>query len=146
MFRPTKGDTVHRIVGRVWATLMLAVAAGSFAFGGWSEPVDWFLRALAAWTLFSVSRGWLLARRGNVAGHRGFMVGTYVGLVIAFVFVVAIPSRQVPQWLAAAPWTMALAAVACMAAAAGVVAISYARVARGAAQITMRADDQVSRM
>lgn len=115
ILRPTKGDRVHIALGRIWAACMLFVAAGSFFFGGFSTPLDIFLRALAVYTLFSVTSGVCKARKGDIAAHRGFMVGTYFGLVAAFVGVVAFRSRLVPSWFVAYPLMMSLVAVAIIA-------------------------------
>jgi uncharacterized membrane protein len=36
---------------------------------------------LSAWTVISLALAVSFARRGNVRAHKGFMVGTYLGLV-----------------------------------------------------------------
>jgi uncharacterized membrane protein len=115
IIRRPKGDPVHRLVGRCWAVLMLYVAAGSFLFGGYDTAIAIFLRVLAAWTLCSVTLGIVMARRGNVRRHRGFMIGTYVGLVAAFVGVVAVHTRRVPAWFVVHPVWMSLVTVAIIA-------------------------------
>jgi uncharacterized membrane protein len=112
ILRRTRGDAVHIVVGRTWAALMLYVAAGSFLFGGYDEAIAIFLRALATWTLVTVTAGVIMARRGNIHRHRGFMIGNYVGLVAAFVGVVAVHTRRVPAWFAAEPLLMSVVAVA----------------------------------
>jgi uncharacterized membrane protein len=117
IIRRPKGDAAHRLVGRTWAVLMLYVAAGSFLFGGYDTGIAIFLRVLAAWTLCSVTLGVIMARRGNIHRHRGFMVGTYFGLIAAFIGVVAVHTRRVPTWFVAHPVTMSLIAVAIIAAA-----------------------------
>lgn len=117
VLRRPKGDAVHKLVGRTWAVLMLFVAAASFLFGGYTEAIAIFLRILAAWTLVSVTLGVIMARRGNVKRHRGFMVGTYIGLIAAFVGVLAVRTRRVPSWFVAHPLLMSFIAV-------GIVAIA----------------------
>ncbi|HEY4991276.1 MAG TPA: DUF2306 domain-containing protein [Nakamurella sp.] len=111
ILRRVKGDKIHVFIGRTWAGLMLWVAAGSFLFGGYGGAIDIFLRVLAVWTLFSVTTAIVLARRGDIRHHRGFMVGTYFGLVGAFIGVVAVHTRRVPSWFAAYPLMMSLIAV-----------------------------------
>jgi uncharacterized membrane protein len=115
LWRRPKGDKIHRVIGRIWVGLMLFVAAGSFLFGGYSNALDVFLRALAVWTLISTTAGILLARRGNIRHHRGFMIGTYLGLLGAFVGVVAVRRRLVPSWFAAHPMMMSIIVVAIIA-------------------------------
>lgn len=110
LIRP-KGDAVHRILGRVWAGLMLVVAASSFGFGGWNAPINIFLRVLATWTLVTVTVAVVLVKRGHIGPHRRLMTGNYVGLVAAFVGVVVVPDRLVPSWFVAHPVTMSIIAV-----------------------------------
>ncbi len=61
--------------------------------------------------------GVIMVKRGNIRRHRGFMVGTYIGLVCAFVGVLAVRTRRVPSWFVAHPLIMSLIAV-------GIVAIA----------------------
>ena len=115
ILRRTRGDTIHRLVGGTWVALMIFVAGGSFFFGGYHQSIAIFLRVLAVWTLLSVSVGVMMARRGNIRRHRGLMVGNYVGLVAAFVGVLAVHTRRVPSWFVAHPLMMSLIAVAVVA-------------------------------
>ena len=115
ILRPTKGDAPHKAIGRLWVGLMLFVALGSWLFGGYESAIDIFLRALAVWTTFSVIMAIIQARRGNIDKHRGFMVGTYFGLIGAFVGVLAFRTRRVPAWFIAEPLMMSLIAVAIIA-------------------------------
>ena len=115
ILRRVRGDKIHVFIGRTWAGLMLYVALGSFLFGGYGGPINIFLRLLACWTVFSVTTAIVLARRGDIRHHRGFMIGTYGGLVGAFVGVVAVHTRRVPSWLAAYPLMMSIIAVAIVA-------------------------------
>ncbi|MTD15071.1 DUF2306 domain-containing protein [Nakamurella sp. YIM 132087] len=115
ILRRVKGDLIHRIVGRTWAGLMLFVAAGSFLFGGYGSAIDIFLRALAVWTLFSVTFAIWRVRRGDVQNHRGFMIGTYLGLIGALIGVLAVHTRRIPSWFEAYPLMMSLIAVAIVA-------------------------------
>jgi uncharacterized membrane protein len=120
LLRRKRGDRLHRAVGRTWVIFMLFVSAGSFFIGGlhgYVEPLGIFLHALAAWTIVSLSLGVLFARRGNVRRHRGFMIGTYCGLVAATIGVVVVPSRRVPSYFHAYPGLFA-------AITAGIIAVS----------------------
>lgn len=74
-----KGTNLHRRLGRAWGALMLVTAVSSFWItrnGEWS-----WIHLLSAWTLVSLACAVYQVRRGNVRAHRGFMVGTYLGLV-----------------------------------------------------------------
>jgi uncharacterized membrane protein len=83
-----KGDRLHRLGGRIWVGLMLAVAISSFfihtirMIGPWS-PIH-LLSILTLAALFvGVRRAWLR----NIPAHRRMMQSTYVGsLIIAGIF------------------------------------------------------------
>lgn len=115
ILRPTKGDPPHKAIGRIWVGLMLFVALGSWLFGGYNSAIDIFLRALAVWTTFSVTMAVIEARRGRIDRHRAYMVGTYLGLIGAFVGVLAVRTRRVPAWFIAEPLLMSVIAVAIIA-------------------------------
>lgn len=116
VFRRTRGDLTHRVIGRVWSALMLLVAVGSFWIGGYASGLGLFLHGLAAWTVISICTGVLAARRGAIRVHRGFMLGSYLGLLGAFVGVISVPSRRVPSWFSAHPLAMSAVAVVIIAA------------------------------
>lgn len=76
-----KGTTSHKALGRAWVALMIVVAVSSF----WILEIrkgagpSW-IHLLSAWTLVSLACAVYFIRHGNVRAHRGFMVGTFVGL------------------------------------------------------------------
>jgi uncharacterized membrane protein len=78
----TKGTASHRLLGRLWVGSMAVVALSSFWIfeirqGGGPS----FIHLLSIWTLVSIALAVWFIRRGNVRAHKGFMVGTYLGLV-----------------------------------------------------------------
>ncbi len=110
----TRGDRLHRLVGRVWSGMMLYTATGSFFFGGWTKLSDLFLRLLAVITLVGVTLGIILARRGRIR-HTALMISGYLGLVGAFIGAWAVPDRRVPSWFAVHPELMSLIAASIVA-------------------------------
>ncbi|HEX5613162.1 MAG TPA: hypothetical protein VFX67_10940, partial [Burkholderiales bacterium] len=58
-----------------------------------------WIHALSAWTLISLACAVYFIRRGNVRAHKGFMVGTFLGLLGAGVAALA-PGRLLLQWIA----------------------------------------------
>jgi uncharacterized membrane protein len=74
-----KGTTLHRLSGRTCAGLMLVTALSSFWITR-SGSYSW-IHLLSAWVLVALSLAVYFIRRGNVRAHRGFMLGTYLGLV-----------------------------------------------------------------
>lgn len=91
-----KGDGTHRLLGRIWAALMMItatasafiVAPGGGIAGTGFSPIHFF----TIWTFVNVPLAIYLVRKGNIKAHRGAMTGLYVGLCIAGAFTL-IPGR-----------------------------------------------------
>lgn len=95
-----KGTTTHRAFGYTWVALMLIVAISSFwvhelrLWGPWSP-----IHLLSIFTLTMLPLGVMYARRHNVSGHKGTMLGLFAGaLVVAGIFTFA-PGRIMHQVL-----------------------------------------------
>lgn len=112
LFGSVKGAPAHRFVGRVWVGLMLFVAVSSFWITEIRPGRFSALHILSAVTIVTVTLGLVAAMRGQVLAHRGNMTGSWLGLVGAFVFAVAIPSRHVPQFVVTEPLGAATALAA----------------------------------
>ena len=90
----TKGTPSHRLIGRVWVAAMVVAAVSSF----WIESITHghgfsYIHVLSVWTLIALTVALIAIRRRNVRLHRGFMVGSYVGLLVAGLGAVAVPGR-----------------------------------------------------
>ena len=91
LLRRRKGDRVHRLLGRVWAALMLTTSAASFWLTGLTgtlSPVHLF----SVITPLSIARAVWAARIGNMRAHRTATTGAYIGLLVAGGFAL-VPSR-----------------------------------------------------
>lgn len=90
----TKGTRAHRVLGRAWVALMAVVALSSF----WIHDlrVVWAfspIHLLSVFTLLTLPRAVLAARRGDIAGHRSIMRTLFfTGLVLPGLFTL-IPGR-----------------------------------------------------
>jgi uncharacterized membrane protein len=76
-----KGTASHKLLGRTWVALMVAVALSSF----WIFEIRHgtgpsFIHLLSVWTLISLALAVWFIRRGKVRAHRFFMIGTLIGL------------------------------------------------------------------
>ncbi len=92
LWRP-KGTRPHRLLGRLWAAAMLAVAISSYwlrSFGGGFS----FIHLFSVLVLVSVPLAIFYARRGNIQAHLSTMRGLYVGLLVAGGFAL-LPGRLV---------------------------------------------------
>ena len=74
-----KGTPLHKALGRSWAGLMALAAVSSFWItrGG---SFSW-IHLLSVWVLIALGCAVYFIRRGNIAAHRKFMIGTYLGLI-----------------------------------------------------------------
>lgn len=96
LIRPKKGDRFHRFVGRTWVVCMYTVCLSSFFIRGVANGFSW-LHGLSLLTIVTVSLGLYAAIKGNIAAHKANMIGSYCGSLGAFVGVIAVPTRRVPQ-------------------------------------------------
>jgi uncharacterized membrane protein len=96
LLRRPKGGAFHRAVGRVWVVAMYVVTLTSFGIQTLNGGFTW-LHALAVFTFFTVSIGLWAARQKKIQAHRSFMRGSYFGVLGAFIGVVVVPERRIPQ-------------------------------------------------
>lgn len=91
-------DRIHRTMGYLWVAAMYYVCVSSF----WivSEGHFTWLHGLSAFTIVTVTLGLISAIRRNIRSHLGNMIGSYIGIAVAFIFAVTVPGRAIPQLLA----------------------------------------------
>lgn len=92
-----KGDRLHRMLGKVWALLMLVAAISSFGLRGMTGGLS-VIHILSAVVLVMIPRGILLARSHRIEAHRRVMALTYLGLAAAGLFTL-LPGRLLGSWL-----------------------------------------------
>lgn len=123
----TKGTRSHKIIGRIWTLCMYAVIFTSFGIHTLNNGFTW-LHGLSLLTFFTVSIGIWAAIKGNIKSHKAFMTGSYFGILGAFIGVIAVPSRRIPQLFihdldTALHWTFFIAIIAF-----AIVGLAYLRV------------------
>jgi uncharacterized membrane protein len=91
-----KGGRLHRLLGRIWAGMMVVTAISSFWLR--SNGSLSLIHIFSVITLVSVPLAVIAILRGNVERHRRAMLGTYVGLVVAGAFAFA-PGRLLGSWI-----------------------------------------------
>ncbi|HWI85293.1 MAG TPA: DUF2306 domain-containing protein [Sphingomonas sp.] len=92
-----KGDQTHRLLGRLWAALMMIAALASFGVHnlmGHLGPIH----ILSVITLIAIPRAIWDARKGRIAQHRRTMTIVYASLVTAGYFTL-IPTRLLGLFL-----------------------------------------------
>lgn len=102
-----KGDRPHRVLGWLWVSTMAVALVTSFGILTISGTFG-LLHGLSLFTAGTITVGVIQARRGRIRSHRAFMIGSYLGLVGAFVGVLAVPTRRIPHLAAQEPWLLAL--------------------------------------
>jgi uncharacterized membrane protein len=124
LFRPTKGDHQHRLIGRTWVGLMLYVSFTSFWIKELRPGQFSAIHILSVVTIVTVSLGLFAAIRGDIKSHRGNMIGSWLGLLGAFIGAVAVPVRAIPTFVVTDPAQALAALVAVIITAAVVVALA----------------------
>lgn len=113
-----KGDVLHRRVGRIWFVIMYWVAFSSFGIKRLHPGHFSWIHGLSAWTIVSLTIALWAAMTHRVDLHKGFVAGSYFGLLGAGIAALAFPQRLVPQTAMHAPLSL-------LAALAGVTALAY---------------------
>jgi uncharacterized membrane protein len=124
LFFSTKGSQRHRLAGRVWVVLMLYVAFSSFWIKELRPGELSLIHLLSVLTIVTVSLGIWSAWRGNIAAHRGNMMGSWFGLLGAFIGAVVVPVRLIPTLVVTRPVDAAVATAIVLVVAAAIVAAS----------------------
>ncbi|ACL40577.1 membrane protein-like protein [Pseudarthrobacter chlorophenolicus A6] len=118
-------DRIHRTMGYLWVAAMYYVCFSSF--GIVSDGHFSWLHGLSAFTIVTVTLGLISAVRRNIPAHRGNMIGSYIGIAVAFGFAVGVPGRSIPLLLLADPGTAVFVAALVLLS----VGVAYASLIRG---------------
>ena len=109
-----KGTPSHKLLGRVYVVLMLAVATSALFINeirlwGPFSPIHIFVLVTYTAVFMAI---WNI-RRGNVEGHRAWMVSLYFGALFLTGAFTLLPGRRMHDVLfgAASGWTPALVAI-----------------------------------
>lgn len=93
-----KGTRLHKMLGRIWATLMMTTAISSFWLQGLVGSIG-PIHIFSVVTLISIPRAIWAIRKGDVRTHQQAMTGPYIGLIIAGLFSF-MPGRMMGQLVA----------------------------------------------
>ena len=95
-----KGTASHKALGRLWVGTIIVVSVSSFWIRTLHKDGSFSaIHLLSIWTLIAVAIGLWAIRTGRLSTHKGFMIGTFSGLVVAGIFA-AFPGRIVGDFLA----------------------------------------------
>jgi uncharacterized membrane protein len=91
-----KGNTIHRVLGWAWFTLMYSIAIGSFWIR--SDGAFSWIHALSLGMIVTLSYALWAIKSGRVKGHRIAVTCAYAGLCVTAVFTL-LPYRLMGQLL-----------------------------------------------
>lgn len=92
-----RGDRLHILLGRLWAGLMTVSCLLTFGIQ-YNGKFSW-LHGLAVFTLYSVGKAILAIKRKDIPSHQRAMVGSYIGVLIAFAWAASDSDRLINQWI-----------------------------------------------
>lgn len=111
LLTPRKGDFAHRRLGLVWMASMYWTALSSFGIRELRPGHFSLIHLLSAWTVVSLTVALWAAVTGRAQLHRGWVIGTYAGLVAAGIAAMAFPQRLAPQLMIHHPLVFTAAAL-----------------------------------
>lgn len=113
LFRP-KGTPVHKLMGRIWALLMLTTATAAIFVNeirliGPFSPIHIFV----VMTYYGLWEGIREIRRGNLRAHQASMKSLYLGALLLAGAFTLLPGRRMNQVLFGpdSGWTPSLIAI-----------------------------------
>ena len=99
----TKGTPRHKLLGKIYMTLMLVTATITLFMPARVGPqiVGHFgyIHLFSLLVFYSVPTAYINARRGNVKAHRNAMIGLYVGGILIAGSFAFMPGRLLHSWL-----------------------------------------------
>lgn len=106
LIRGSKGNRPHRVIGRTWVGLMYFTAISSFPIQMMNDGHLSWIHALSTLTIITLSLGLWHGRRRHMRQHAANMIGTYAGLIGAFIGATVVPTRLLPETFASNPAAM----------------------------------------
>ncbi len=99
----TKGTPGHKLLGKVYMTLMLFTALVTLLMSAEVGPrvLNHFglIHLLSLLVLYCVPAAYFAARRGNIKAHAGNMIGLYIGGILVAGGFTLLPGRLLHTWV-----------------------------------------------
>lgn len=98
-----KGRKPHRLLGKIYMSLMLVTATVTLLMKAEVGPTVFghfgFIHLFSFWVLYCVPAAFIAISKGNIRRHRGLMVGLYVGGILIAGSFALMPGRLLHGWL-----------------------------------------------
>lgn len=98
IFLNRKGGPRHRLLGKIWLTLMGITALATFFIRNVGDGGLSWIHLFSVMTLIGIPRAILTARRGRIAKHKAHLVNLYIGALVIAGGASFLPGRTMWQW------------------------------------------------
>jgi len=99
LFVARKGGARHRLLGRIWMTLMAITAVAALFIRHLNHGSFSFVQLASVMTLVGIPLAINAARRGRIAAHRMHLLNMFIGALIVSGVLSFLPGRIMQVWL-----------------------------------------------
>ena len=92
ILRQPKGTKLHKAAGKTWSGLIIFACLSSVGIRD-EEGNFTYIHLLTLWTFFCLLVALRAIKKKKVRLHKRFMIGTFIGLIVAGFLAVATPGR-----------------------------------------------------
>ncbi|WP_166424165.1 DUF2306 domain-containing protein [Paraglaciecola sp. 20A4] len=97
-----KGTPAHRLLGKVYMTLMLITALATLFMAAEVGPIIighfGYVHLFSLLVLYAVPSAYIAVRKGNIAKHKRSMVLLYIGAILLAGVFTFMPGRMMHTW------------------------------------------------
>ena len=98
IFLTRKGGTRHKRLGKLWLLLMGVTAVATLFIRNVESGGFSFIHLFSVLTLVNIPRAIISARRGEIAAHRGHLLGMFIGAMLIAGGLSFLPGRTMWVW------------------------------------------------
>jgi uncharacterized membrane protein len=99
LFLARKGGARHRLMGRIWMSLMAVTAIAALFIRHLNEGQFSFIHIASVVTLVGIPLAINAARSGRIAAHRAHLLAMFIGALLVSGVLSFLPGRIMWQWL-----------------------------------------------
>jgi uncharacterized membrane protein len=99
LFLARKGGARHRLLGRIWMTLMAVTAIAALFIRHLNDGRFSFIHIASVVTLVGIPFAIAAARQGRIAAHRRHLLAMFIGALVVSGVLSFLPGRIMWHWL-----------------------------------------------